>query len=216
MKHLKLFTESVETSKRLSVEDIEDYFLEFIDNGSISFYSHSISLSKKIQTTFKLSDKFRDIKTIEELNNFSSLINQIGNVVKRWNLDFKFSTIATGNLRHGVAQTQFSIFQTIPKVIVDFFNTSIDTMDLNGFDVSYSKKLALDDNSDFTMEVVVPHSPLMVQKWYKSDYDNFNSNESDFIKYFTDNKSLPCQYIEKKNSETSNGLKYFYYFKILV
>jgi len=34
MKHLKRFNESVEPTKRLSVEEIEDYFLEFIDNGS--------------------------------------------------------------------------------------------------------------------------------------------------------------------------------------
>jgi hypothetical protein len=38
MKHLKKFNESVKPTKRLSVEDLEDYFLEFIDNGSMEFY----------------------------------------------------------------------------------------------------------------------------------------------------------------------------------
>ena len=57
MKHLKKFNESVESTKRLSVEDLEDYFLEFIDNGSMEFYYSGIPISqnKKIHTTFKLS-----------------------------------------------------------------------------------------------------------------------------------------------------------------
>ena len=71
MKHLKKFNESQEPStKRLSVEDIEDYFLEFIDNGSMEFYHSGIcnwlGPNKEIHTTFKLSDKFRNIQTIEE------------------------------------------------------------------------------------------------------------------------------------------------------
>ena len=119
MKHLKLFTESVETSKRLSVEDIEDYFLEFIDNGYISFYYNNIPLigKKEIHTIFKLSNDFRTITTIEELNNFSSLINQISNVVKRWNLDFKFSTISIGNKPGGGGpqQTELTIINQYQK-----------------------------------------------------------------------------------------------------
>ena len=69
MKHLKRFNESVEPTKRLSVEDIEDYFLEFIDNGSMEFYHSlipiSLSPNKEIHTTFKLSDNFHIYKLLK-------------------------------------------------------------------------------------------------------------------------------------------------------
>ena len=60
MKHLKKFNESIESQKRLSVEDLEDYFLEFIDNGSMEFYYSGIPISqnKVIETTFTISNNY--------------------------------------------------------------------------------------------------------------------------------------------------------------
>jgi hypothetical protein len=98
MKHLKPFNESKSNRKRLSVEDIEDYFLKFIDDGSMEFYYSGIAIGQKeIHTTFKLNNKFANIQTIQELQEFTHLVNQIGETCKRWNLKFKFSTFVSGS-----------------------------------------------------------------------------------------------------------------------
>ena len=229
MKHLKKFNESVEPTKRLSVEDLEDYFLEFIDNGSMEFYYSGIPISqnKKIHTTFKLSDKFRNVTTIEELTNFSNLINQISDVVKRWNLDFKFSTVAIGNKPGGGGQmqTQLSIIQPVPKIIIDsFYNNNditTDRVDLNGLVVSYASDISVDNNSDFILRVYVQiydGGSGENGKWKKPDYTKFRESESEFIKNFT-NGNIPCEFIEKKATADRRYGQHFYiswYFKLLV
>jgi len=242
MKHLKKFNESVEPTKRLSVEDLEDYFLEFIDNGSMEFYYSGIPISmgpnKEIHTTFKL--RVRDITTIEELTNFTNLINQIGDVVKRWNLDFKFSTIAIGNKPGGGGpqQTQLTIIQPIPKVIIDNFYTQnplgrnatrFHRVDLDGFEVRYTRQIEIDDNSDFIMGVEVQSYPILGKdiniggsgkdgKWLKSDYNKFRDNESNFIKHFTTG-NIPSEFVSKKESSDRRYGQPFYknwYFKLSV
>jgi hypothetical protein len=232
MKHLKRFNESVEPTKRLSVEEIEDYFLEFIDNKSMEFYYSGIPISmgpnKEIHTTFKL--RVRDITTIEELTNFTNLINQIGDVVKRWNLDFKFSTIAIGNKPGGGGpqQTQLTIIQPIPKVIIDNFYTQngndatpFHRVNLDGFEVRYTRHIEADNNLDFIMIVEVQsHSGGSGEhgKWLKSDYKKFRDNESNFIKHFTTG-NIPSEFISKKESSDRRYGQPFYrnwYFKLLV
>jgi len=231
MKHLKKFNESVEPTKRLSVEDLEDYFLEFIDNGSMEFYYSGITISqnKKINTTFKLSNKFSNVTTIEELTNFSNLINQISDVVKRWNLDFKFSTVAIGNKPGGGGpmQTQLTIIQPVPKVIIDnFYNTNmitrdLDRCDLNGLMVSYAPQISVDNNSDFILQVYVQiydGGSGENGKWKKPDYTKFRESESEFIKHFTTG-NIPCEFIEKKATADRRYGQPFYinwYFKLLV
>jgi hypothetical protein len=229
MKHLKKFNESVEPTKRLSVEDLEDYFLEFIDNGSMEFYYSGIPISqnKKIHTTFKLSGKFSNVTTIEELTNFSNLINQISDVVKRWNLDFKFSTVAIGNKPGGGGQmqTQLSIIQPVPKIIIDsFYNNNditTDRVDLNGLVVSYASDISVDNNSDFILRVYVQiydGGSGENGKWKKPDYTKFRESESEFIKHFTTG-NIPCEFIEKKATADRRYGQPFYiswYFKLLV
>jgi hypothetical protein len=224
VKHLKPFNESVKPTKRLSVEDIEDYFLEFIDNGYMEFYYSGIPISqnKVIETTFTISNKFRNVTTIEELTNFSNLINQIRDVVKRWNLDFKFYTVAIGNKPGGGGQmqTQLSIIQPVPKIIIDSFYTT-DRVDLNGLVVSYASDISVDNNSDFILRVYVHiHNGGSGEngKWKKPDYTKFRESESEFIKNFT-NGNIPCEFIEKKATADRRYGQPFYiswYFKLLV
>ena len=234
MKHLKKFNESTESKKRLSVEDLEDYFLEFIDNGSMEFYHSDIPImmspNKVIETTFVISNKFRNVTTIEELTNFTNLINKIGDVVKRWNLDFKFSTIAIGDKPGGGGphQTQLSIIQPVPKIIIDNFytdNTLLTTMnrvDLGGFIVRYNRNVIVDNNSDFILQVHVQTfrgGSGQNGKWLKSDYNKFRQSESELIKYFTDNKDIPCEFISKKAASDMRYGQPFYntfYFKLLI
>ena len=226
MRYLKPFNESVETNKRLSVEDLEDYFLEFIDNGSMEFYYNGIPISgsKVIETTFKLSSKFRNVTSIQELNNLSNLINQIGDVVKRWNLDFKFSTIAIGNKPGGGGpqQTQLTIIQPIPKILIDNYYRQNDNnkVNLDGLEVGFARNLKVDNNSDFIMDIIVAtylggsgeHG-----KWLKSDYEKFRDNESNFIQHF--NNIIPSEFISKKESNDRSIRVPFYqnwHFKLLV
>jgi hypothetical protein len=236
VKHLKKFNESTESKKRLSVEDIEDYFLEFIDNGSMEFYYNNLPTlyegteanKRFIHTTFRLSDKFRDITTPEELNNFSSLINKIGEVVKRWNLDFKFSTIRSDEQPGGAGafQTELSIIQPIPKVVIDFANQNPlvrNRVVLDKMIVDYFKDIDVDDNSDFILTVKVKNlfsgGSGLSGKWLKEDYQNFSNSEEEFIKFFVDNKEVPCEFIKKVPSTDMRYGKPFYemwYFKLLV
>lgn len=235
MKYLKSFNESTESQKRLSVEDLEDYFLEFIDNGSMEFYNNDIPFmlgtDKVIETTFAISNKFRNVTTIEELTNFTNLINQIGDVVKRWNLDFKFSTIAIGNKPGGGGpqQTQISIIQPVPKIIIDnfyntdtFLNRNNGRVDLGGLIVKYTGHISVDNNSDFIFCIyihAVSGGSGKDGRWLKSDYIKFRQSESEFIKHFTDNKDLPCEFINKKaQSDMRYGQTFHsrFYFKLLV
>jgi len=231
MRHLKKISESFE-SKRLTVEDIEDYFLEFIDNGTLSFYHSGISplygQNKSIHTTFVMNSKFCTATTIEGLNNFTGLINQIISVVKRWNLDFKFSTIAIGNKPGGGGphQTQLSIIQPLPKVIIDNFLTPIetprDTIYLDGFTLTYNKNISMNENSDFFMSVEIEayrggNGPN--GRWSKKEYTKFIESESEFIKHFTDNKDMPCEFVKKIATSDLRYNQPFYsrwYFKLLV
>ena len=223
MIHLKKFNESV-SSKRLSVEDIEDYFLDFIDNGSMEFYHIRIphigmlmpNVGPTIETTFVISNKFRNIDTVNELTNFTNLISQIGNVVKRWNLDFKFSTIAIGDKPGGggTHQTQLSIIQPLPKIIIDnFYRTNDindwDIVNLDGLEVSCAKYLNVDNNSDFILRINIESykgGSGQNGPWLKPDYTKFRNLESDFIKHFTDNKELPCEFIRKEERTGYHGV----------
>lgn len=226
MKHLKKFNESL-VSKRLSVEDIEDYFLEFIDNESITFSRNVITRNDNlntgiIETIFVLNNKLCRIDNIEEMTNLANLINKIRDVIKRWNLDFKFSTIAIDRGGNGM-QTQISIHQPIPKVVMDNFytqgtSTPSGRIILGESEVKYHKFIQVDDNSDFIINIIVTGGGRD-GKWSKSDYDNFSQKESEFIKNFTDNKDVPSEFIRKqKTSDLKYGKPFYnsFYFKLLV
>lgn len=228
MKYLRKYNESTESKKLLSVEEIEDYFLEFIDDKSMEFYYSGIPISldrnKVVETVFKLN--IRDMTTIEQLTNFSKLIDRISSVVKRWDLDFKFSTIAIGNKPGGGGpkQTQLSIIQPVPKIIIDnfYYNPNRDRVDLGGLIVRYKKHISVDNNSDFILHVSIETwrgGSGQNGIWLKSDYNKFKQSESEFIKHFTDNKDIPCEFINKKAaSDMIYGQPFYsyFYFKVLV
>jgi hypothetical protein len=202
--------------------------MEFYYNNLPTLYEGTEANKRFIHTTFRLSDKFRDITTPEELNNFSSLINKIGEVVKRWNLDFKFSTIRSDEQPGGAGafQTELSIIQPIPKVVIDFANQNPlvrNRVVLDKMIVDYFKDIDVDDNSDFILTVKVKNlfsgGSGLSGKWLKEDYQNFSNSEEEFIKFFVDNKEVPCEFIKKVPSTDMRYGKPFYemwYFKLLV
>lgn len=76
---LKRFNESV--SRRLTSEDSEEYFMEFIDSGNMSFIEskyYSFAKDKYIKSSFSIVGEFEGesttIETNDDLDEFTLLL----------------------------------------------------------------------------------------------------------------------------------------------
>lgn len=81
-------------SKRLRIEDITDYLLEYIDNGDITYQKHDVydSPVERVVYTFSLNDNYKHIKDEKSFDKYISFAISIKNTLKRWNLDYTFTS----------------------------------------------------------------------------------------------------------------------------
>lgn len=124
MTKFSLLSESTNQGKRLTVSEMEDYFLEFIDSGDIEYYNSGVPIGETtVQTCWKLNG-FHNITDSNKLNRLSNIIKSIGNICDRWNIKFKFELAGIGKKPWSATtiQTQFLIIQDVPKPIINFFS----------------------------------------------------------------------------------------------
>jgi hypothetical protein len=119
---------------RLSVEEMEDFFIQHIDNGDLKYYHSGIEqewndtgsqiIDNKLSTYWELNRKFNSINSLEKFDEFIKLINSLSSICRRWKLDFEFKLIAIGNKPGGGGpqQTQFIIKQEVPTEIINYFS----------------------------------------------------------------------------------------------
>ena len=116
MRYIKLF-ESNLSNARLSVEDITDYFLEFIDNESMKLTNTKIDKiytisppSYKIVTSLSISKKFRILRN-DTIIDFCKILESIKSICNRWNLNF--------DLKLGDVDNNLSlhIYQNLPEIV---------------------------------------------------------------------------------------------------
>jgi len=94
MKYLKRFLES----RFQSEEDVSNHLLELLDEEFLSLYglafknvydsSGNIVIGSNILYAYKISDKFKRIKNLEELEKYTSKLSELYRIIKRWNLNF--------------------------------------------------------------------------------------------------------------------------------
>lgn len=94
MKHLKRFLES----RFQSEEEVSDHLLELIDDGFISLKklnfkkrwdsSGNIVTGADILYAYQISDRFKKINSIEELETYTNNLSELYKIIKRWKLNF--------------------------------------------------------------------------------------------------------------------------------
>lgn len=148
---LNRFNESTvnKNHNRLSVDEMEEYFIDFIDSGDLKYYHSGVPIGgNKIESCWALSDKFFKIIDTNKLSELSVLIKTLSDICSRWNLSFRFEMCGVGNKPGGGGplQTQFIIIQETPAEIWNYF-TGISTpsirISLGGQRVPHQQKIYL-------------------------------------------------------------------------
>ena len=231
MTHIKRFFESNQIHSRLSVEEIEDYFLEFIQAGDIHFYTSGIPTGESfVAVYFILDRKFSTISDSDSMNRLTQILKRISDACTRWKLDWEFKLIAIGNKPGGGGpiQTQLEIRQPVPQIVLDQF-PQITTPH---FDIVFEghryRFLMWLKHDELTMDFYIVFEPSTGRdgsgangKWLKPDWIYFTQNESDIINQLEQDysKIIPCQYSDKVQASRDlhyNHRKYKYKFKLLV
>lgn len=232
MTHIKRFFESTNKfHSRLSVEEIEDFFLEFIEAGDIHFYHSGIPTSRNyVAVYFILDRKFNSITDSDSMWRLTQLLKRISDACTRWKLDWEFKLIAIGNKPGGGGpmQTQLEIRQPVPKIVLDQFpQITTPHFDIQFQDRQYRFMMWL-NHDELTMDFYIVFEPMTFRdgsgangKWLKEDWIYFTQNESDIINGLEReySKVIPCQHSDKELASRDlhyNHRKYKYKFKLLV
>lgn len=232
MTHIKRFFESTNpTHSRLSVEEIEDFFLEFIEAGDIKFYHSGIPIGENyVSVYFILDRKFNSITDSDSMSRLTQLLKRISDVCTRWKLDWEFKLIAIGNKPGGGGpmQTQLEIRQPVPQIVLDQFpEMTTPQFDIQFQDRQYRFMMWL-NHDELTMDFYIVFEPMTGRngsgangKWLKPDWVHFAYYEKDIINQLQSDysKVIPCQYSDKIEATRDlyyNHRKYKYRFKLLV
>lgn len=232
MTHIKRFFESTNpTHSRLSVEEIEDFFLEFIEAGDIHFYTSGIPIGQNyVAAYFILDRKFNSITDSDSMSRLTQLLKRISDVCTRWKLDWEFKLIAIGNKPGGGGpmQTQLEIRQPVPQIVLDQFpQIGTPHFDIQFGDRQYRFMMWL-KHDELTMDFYIVFEASTGRngsgangKWLKEDWVHFDYYEKDIINQLQSDysKVIPCQYSDKVESSRDlhyNHKKYRYRFKLLV
>lgn len=246
MTHIRRFLESNQSyHSRLSVEEIEDFFLEFIQAGDIHFYASGIPIGQNyVAVYFILDTKFNSITDSNSMSRLTQLLDCISDVCTRWKLDWEFKLRAIGNKPGGGGpmQTQLEIRQPVPQIVLDQFpDITTPHFDIHYVkipegiiqfsgpvvDHSYRFNMWL-KHDELTMDFYIVFEPMFSRggsgangKWLKDDWVRMSRYESDIINKLQQeySKRVPCQYIGKElsNRNLYYGMNLFKYkFKLLV
>lgn len=230
MKYLKQFNES-ETSNLLTEEDISDYLLEFLDNGSMKFRKSKLECDsyengyaiKHIVLIYDINRKFRNIENVNDMENYINLISTILKICKRWNLDFKLISNETSGSYN---ETSLLIYQPYPKILSKLKTTDRDPNQRAYWSTEFKGKEymfqdMIDVNKD--MESIVEFHNNHIRGsgkfnfWIKKDFDAYNKIEDELIKHIEKNYILPCKFIGYGREDTYNKNTYHTLkFKLLI
>jgi hypothetical protein len=232
MKRIKLFNDSFEFSHgRLTRDDLEDYFLEFIDAGDLvknddgSFiqvpdddddddddeYRYHGDTDYSIRTKFYFNRKYRGISDIDILNRYNKMLSKICNVITRWGLDFKFNDIG------------FQIKQPVPQVIIDKFlnRSSYIKFNFGNRKIQFLTEVNIGEDMFFynKLQLLNTDGSGKGGRWIKKDYDFFKANEKDIItmleKEISKESGVKCQFI-KGGGQYMSTHSHIYHFKLFV
>ncbi len=216
MKWIKSFNESIGFSHgRLTREDLEDYFLEFIDDGDFIYdededEDRSSYIDDEndeddipfIRTNFYFNEKYRRINNNDILNTYTKMLSKIYSVVTRWNLDFELT------------DSGFYIKQPVPQDIID---NSLDGRKLMDFIFGgrkfyfFSNGLQVGDDGFFYANLQLNQyfgGSSSDGRWRKKDWNFFTENEDNIISEVEKKFPIKCQYLGKEEEN-------FYKFKLL-
>lgn len=231
MTHIKRFFESNQIHSRLSVEEIEDYFLEFIQAGDIHFLNSGIPIGQTyVAVYFEVDRKFYRISDSSTMLRFSKLLQDIDRICDRWKLDYQFQLNGINNRPNqgGVSLTQLEIRQPVPQIVIDQFpqiGTPHFDIQFEGRRYRFSMWL---NHDELTMDFYILFEPMTTRdgsgangKWLKEDWVHFAYYEKDIINQLQSDysKVIPCQYSDKVEASRDlhyNHKKYRYRFKLLV
>ena len=212
MKKLKYF-ESFETrlikesteNKRLSVEEIEDYFIDFLDSGQMSADAEYDDYFRKneiipyvingkhqptIGTQFIINDDLNKVKSRDDLTRYNNMFSKILEVCERWKLDVSFSQ---------VAKLYMTILQKIPQPITDILMnqgvTRVIEIVVGDKTLKYFREVSIDDNNDFYVIFanVTPGRDGLFDRQRVREYDAL---EDSVIEYFENKFPVPLQFLE--------------------
>jgi hypothetical protein len=212
MKYLKLFqkyklNESSSDKKRLSVAEIEDYFLEFLDSGQMSdnaeyddyFRKNEIipyvvngKNQPKIGTQFIINDDLNNVKSRDDLTRYNNLFYKILEVCDRWNLEVTFSQ---------VTRSYMTILQEIPQPIIDNFlsqgfgGTRVLEIVVGDKTLKYFRELSLDENNDFYV-IFTNVTPGKDERFDRQRVREYDALQDSVIEYFENQFTVPLQFSE--------------------
>ncbi len=212
MKYLKLFqkyklNESSSDKKRLSVAEIEDYFLEFLDNGEMSanagddgYYRRNEIIpyvvngvhQPKIGTQFIINDDLNKVKSRDDLARYNNLFNKILEVCERWDLEVSFSQLT---------KVYMTILQEIPQPIIDNFlsqgfgGTRVLEIVVGDKTLKYFRELSLDETNDFYV-IFANVTPGKDERFDRQRVREYDALQDSVIEYFETKFPVPLQFSE--------------------
>jgi hypothetical protein len=206
MKWIKLF-EELESGHILNVEEMSDYFLEFLDTGDLEFKSimsdkiwdpsgyHIIDTT--IHITYSIDKKYIRITDPKLLSKFSEFISAIESICRRWNLKFKL--YMGGYETGGESGCSLTITQIAPKKITEWltkYNLLTDTFyqkpfswtgsSESGIFKGYNRGFKIDEDINFYLlirkfrndKTTIP--PAGVPKYFEKEFGvEFVKSEGD-------------------------------------
>ena len=230
---LKRFNESV-SGNRLTKEDLEEYFIDFIDTKDMSFIKSTYFQGNKyIKSLFSIGDSFvmrdsysrnQQIVEHEDLVRFSEILSRLSSICRQWNLEFalKFGGSAIEQL--GVCLLE--IRQRLPDDVIEHlvYRTAGFGADSDSFyhttmigdkSVKFHKKLAVNENNElfahFTNCTVSPPSYKMTAR----ERTMWATMDNDVIHYFENDFPVKMQFIKKGEPDRKEWDSKSFIFKIL-
>jgi hypothetical protein len=235
MKRIKRFNESNDFKHgRIGREQLEDFFLEFIDSNDLRWYMDYIDHLERFQTQkeptintyFEINSKFRKMNDVDTVNRSCQLLKSISAVCNRWKLDFSIESgalSAPGGPQRNI--NQLVIKQEVPKVILDNFpdiNAIPILTTFDGREIEFRKWLKHDKDFNFWMLLepsTVYGGAGLRGRWLKDDRLWFNRNDDKIMGQIQTEFQIPCIYDHKAigKSDLNYGQpQHIYSFKLLV
>lgn len=222
---LKRFNESV-SGNRLTKEDLEEYFIDFIDTKDMSFKGSTYFQGNKyIKSLFSIGDSIKGQKIVEheDLIRFSEILSRLSIICKQWNLEFVLNFGGRAIEVRGVCLLE--IRQRLPDDVIEHLahrslgfgadsNSWYHTTMIGDKSVKFYKKLEVNENNElfanFTNCTVGP-----TYKMTARERTMWATMDNDVIHYFENDFPVKMQFIKNGEPDRKEWDSKSFIFKIL-
>lgn len=210
MKYLRKIFE--DKKNLLTEEDVSDYLLEFIDNGTIKYEKIVIDKNSNspdsVSLIYSIDPNLKSISNDEDMMRYSKLTSGIVSISKRWGLKYELSNF----------NTYLGIIQSIPDGIMEISNAIYDSpwhyIHISKYEYSFQASFNVSDDLIFSISLMYDDD----NEWDFGEIDDdiereiIKQTETNFLRKLC-NSNIKCEFIESEVSSEGNT---FFIFQLIV